>query len=244
MSELSLDRLYNPDGKELGVLVSGLSGSGKTTAIISSLQKAIKSSDFGEMHKFVIIDPKHQGGDYDLLSNPIFDMDKMKKSIRKERVSLFYPRIETLEQDVEEVIKYIFDLATSTAEASFTFVLDEASALIQSNKIPDQLKRLAVQGRAKRIKPVFISQRPIMNRWTDANLSTALFFRILPVDSDLLERRWNLDAEEMAKQLEQKEYSFLFLDMETGKLNLQDPLPLPKPKPKKKKNVFTRFFGD
>ena len=42
MSELNLNRLYNPNGKELGVLISGLSGGGKTTAAISTLQKAIK----------------------------------------------------------------------------------------------------------------------------------------------------------------------------------------------------------
>ena len=91
MTELNLNRLYNPNGKELGVLVSGLSGAGKTTAVISTLQKAIASTEFGESHRFVIIDPKHQGGDYDLLTDPLTDMKKALKSIRKERVTLIYP---------------------------------------------------------------------------------------------------------------------------------------------------------
>jgi len=241
MSELNLNRLYNPNGKQLGVLISGLSGSGKTTAAISSLQKAIKSKEFGENHKFVVVDPKHQGGDWDLLADPISDMKKFRKSIRTERVSLYYPTLEGLEREVDSIVNYLFDLANSS-EASFTFVLDEASALIQGNKIPDGLKRVAVQGRAKRIKPVFISQRPIMNRWTDANLSSALFFRILTVDSDVMKRRWGVDFDSMSDNLNSKPYSFVFMDLETGNLNLMDPLPLPKPRPPKKKGTLTRLF--
>ena len=241
MSELNLNRLYNPNGKELGVLISGLSGGGKTTAAISTLQKAIKSKDFDVNHKFVIIDPKHQIGDWDILAEPITDLSKFKTSIRKNRVSLFYPTLEKLEVEVDSIVNYLFDLSNSS-KASFTFVLDEASALIQGVKIPDGLKRVAIQGRAKRIKPVFISQRPIMNRWTDSNLSSALFFRILTVDSDVLKRRWGIDFDEMSSNLSEKPYSFIFMDLETGKLELMEPLPLPKPRQKKKKGRISNLF--
>ena len=44
---LTLERLYHPDGKHLGALVAGLSGSGKTTAVISTLQQAMKNKKFG-----------------------------------------------------------------------------------------------------------------------------------------------------------------------------------------------------
>ena len=240
MSELNLNRMYNPDGRELGVLVSGTSGSGKTTAVISTLQKAIKSKEFGESHRFVIVDPKHQGGDYDLLGDPMFDLDKVKKSVRKNRVTVFYPDLDNLEREVEGLVNYIFKLANG--QSSFTFVLDEASALIEGNKIPNGLKRVAVQGRAKRIKPVFLSQRPIMNRWTDANLSSGLFFRILPVDADTLKRKFGIDFEEMSSKINDKPYSFIFLDLETAKLQMMEPLPLPKPKPKPKKRKFSTLF--
>ena len=73
---LSLERLYHPDGKSLGALVAGMSGSGKTTAVLSTLQQAIKKgSGFGENHRFVIVDPKTQPGDYDLLGQPVFDAE-------------------------------------------------------------------------------------------------------------------------------------------------------------------------
>ena len=230
---LDLDRLYNPNGKQLGTLISGLSGSGKTVATISSLQQAIKSPNFGELHRFVIIDPKHQTGDYDILTTPVTSMTKAQKSMRKNRVTLFYPNLEYLEEEISQIVDYMFRLS-DTKGTSFTFVLDEAASVITPTQIPESLKKLVVQGRAKNIKPVFISQRPIVNRWTDSNLSTALFFRILRTDADVLKRRWGIEFEYMADQLLDRPYSFLLFDLETTEMRLMNPLPLPKPAPKKK----------
>ena len=210
---LTLERLYHPDGKHLGALVAGLSGSGKTTAIISTLQQALKMKTFGEYHRFIVIDPKTQYGDYDKLAEPIYDMDKVMKSIRKNRITVFYPSIDYLQDQVEFLIDYMFSLADAEPKTSFTFVLDEASILITPTKIPQQIKRLAVQGRAKKIKPVFISQRPIVNRWTDANLSTLLLFNTLPVDYDTLSKRWGVDFHKIGENVSKQEYSYLWFDM-------------------------------
>jgi DNA helicase HerA-like ATPase len=241
---LDINRLYNPNQRELGTLVSGLSGSGKTTAVISSLERAINSDDFGEYHRFVIIDPKHQSGDYDKLAVPIMGMKGLFKSIRRNRVTVFYPSLEDLENEVSMIISYIFMLSETEKESSFTFVLDEASILIEPTKIPTELKRLVVQGRAKNIKPVFISQRPIVNRWTDSNLSTALFFRILRTDADVLKRRWGIDFDYMAEQLLDRPYSFMYFDLETTEIQLMNPLPLPNSevqKPEKWSKIFRVF---
>ena len=232
---LSLSRLYNPDGKNLGSLVAGLSGSGKTTAVISTLQQAIAHPDFGEYHRFVIIDPKHQVGDYDLLAEPELDYVKVLKSISRNRVSLFWPDLDDLEFSVGEVINYIFSMSDSEPRSSFTLILDEASILITPTRISTPLKRLALQGRAKRIKPVFISQRPIVNRWTDANLSNLLLFNTMPVDFDTLARRWGVVFDLHAKLLRDTPYSFLWFDMEKATMSPMRPVDLPKPKPKKRR---------
>ena len=110
---LSIERLYHPDGKSLGSLVAGLSGSGKTVATISTLQQAIRSSSFGEFHRFIVIDPKTQTGDYDVLADPIWDIEKAFKSIRKERVTVFYPTVENIHHDVSMIIDYMFSIADS-----------------------------------------------------------------------------------------------------------------------------------
>lgn len=238
---LSIERLYHPDGKSLGSLVAGLSGSGKTKATISTLQQAIKMKEFGESHRFIIIDPKTQTGDYDVLAEPLFDLEKVMKSIRKERVTVYYPTVEGIVQEVSYIIDYIFDLADSNEDVSFTFVLDEASIMITPTKIPDAIKRLSLQGRAKRIKPVFISQRPIVNRWTDANMSNLLLFNTLPVDYDTLGKRWGIDFTDHADDIRSNPYSFLFLNFEKATVEKMNPLPLPKSKPKRKKRWWDRL---
>tara|TARA_Y100000004_G_scaffold196194_1_gene265440 strand:+ start:1312 stop:2043 length:732 start_codon:yes stop_codon:yes gene_type:complete len=243
MTSMSIDNLYNPDGKQLGSIVAGLSGSGKTTMILSTLQKAIKSPSMGEFHRFVIIDPKRQRGDYDILGEPVNDLSKMFKSIRKNRVSVFWPNIESFEFDVENIVEYMFDLSDSDERISFTFVLDEASILITPTKIPLSLKKLSLQGRAKRIKPVFISQRPIINRWTDANLSNMYLFNTLPVDYDTLSKRWGVDFVQNGEGLREVDYSFMWFNMEKASFKMMHPVELPKPPRKKKKGRWFNLFN-
>tara|TARA_R110000824_G_scaffold129597_1_gene291100 strand:- start:2321 stop:3064 length:744 start_codon:yes stop_codon:yes gene_type:complete len=242
-SELTLERLYHPDGHHLGSIVAGLSGSGKTTAIISTLQQAIKSSSFGEHHRFVIIDPKSQPNDYDILAEPHSDIEKAMESIRKERVTLFWPDIEYLEEDVSNIVNYVFALSDTEPKSSFSVIIDEASIMITPTKIPPALKRLSVQGRAKHIKPTFISQRPIINRWTDANLSNMLLFRTLPVDADTLSRRWGIDFEKADENLRQQPYSFLWFNLETGIIKPINPVPLPKVPKKVKRRTWYDLKG-
>ena len=243
MTSMSIDTLYNPDGKQLGSIVAGLSGSGKTTMILSTLQKAIKSPSMGEYHRFVIVDPKRQTGDYDMLSEPVNDLNKMFKSIRKNRVSVFWPDLESFEYDVEHIVEYMFALSDSDERISFTFVLDEASILITPSRIPLSLKKLSLQGRAKRIKPVFISQRPIINRWTDANLSNMYLFNTLPVDYDTLSKRWGVDFVQNGTGLREVDYSFMWFNMEKASFRMMKPVELPKKPKKKKKGRWFNLFN-
>lgn len=231
---LSLEKLYHPDGKSLGSLLAGLSGSGKTTMAISTLQQAVKSKSFGENHRFIIVDPKIQIGDYDLLADPITDPKKFVKSLSKNRVTVYWPRLETLEEEVSWIIDTLFAVSDSSPETTFTFVLDESSILITPSKIPTSLKRLAVQGRAKRIKPIFISQRPIVNRWTDANLSNLILFNTLPVDFDTLSKRWGVKFDEVGQSIRDVDYSFIWFNMEKASFKKMSPVPLPKARPPKK----------
>lgn len=243
-SDLDVIRLYKPNNHHLGSIFAGLSGSGKTTAILSTLQVAIKDPRFGKKHRFVIVDPKAQEGDYDKLADPIIDLDKVNESIRKERVTLYWPtNMEEMEADVSDIVDHLFELADRDRQTTFTFVLDEAAMLITPTRVPNSLKRLSVQGRSKRIIPIFVSQRPLLNRWTDANVSNMFLFRILPVDADNLGRRWGLNFEEIDAKIREKPYSFMWFDLEKATLNPMDPVPLPKKKPKAKRGgKFSDFF--
>lgn len=244
ISNLDVTRLFKPDTHHLGSMFAGLSGSGKTTAVITTLQLAIRDKRFGKFHRFVIIDPKAQSGDYDILAEPIFDLSKMMDSIRKERVSLFWPdSIEDLEDDVSDIVNNLFELSDSEPKTSFTFVLDEAATLITATRVPASLKRLSVQGRSKRIMPIFVTQRPLLNRWTDANLSNMMLFRILPVDADNLSKRWGLDFEQMDAKIRERPFSFMWFDLELAEVKPMAPVPLPKiPKAKPKKKIWKSLF--
>jgi hypothetical protein len=221
-----------------------MSGSGKTTAVLSTLQQAIKKgSGFGENHRFVIVDPKTQPGDYDLLEQPVFDAETALKKIRKQRVTVVWPDLDLLVSEVEQLVSGIFDMADQNPGTSFTFILDEASIMITPTNLPLSIKRLAVQGRAKRIKPVFISQRPIINRWTDANVSTMLLFNTLPVDADVLSKRFGVKFDDHATRIREVPYSFVWFDMEKAVFTPMEPVPLPKPPRKRKRGIFDGFTG-
>ena len=241
MKTLTLERVFHPDGKHLGSIFAGTSGSGKTTAVVSMLQAAAKSKTFGPEHRFLIIDPKRQPGDYDLMVDPITDIDKAMKSLEEERITIYWPDMEHMEEQVSHLANYVFDLADSSTKASFTFILDEASILITPTKLPLALKRLAVQGRAKRIMPIWITQRPLVNRWTDANVSNMFLFRTLPVDADSLAKRWGLDFEETMTIVREVDYSFMWFDLEKAHLQKMEPVSLPKRWKRKKKSKWSIF---
>ena len=87
--------------------------------------------------------------------------------------------------------------------------------------------------------PIWITQRPLVNRWTDANLSNMLLFRTLPVDADQLTKRWGLDFEENMNIIRNKDYSFDWFDLEKAKIKHMEPVKLPK-KPRKKSKPWYR----
>ena len=236
---MNIEELYKPDRKRLGVLWAGTSGSGKTTAVISTLRDAITSPSFDEFHRFVICDPKVQRGDYDLLAEPVTSLDAALASMSKERVTLYwpdYPELDqaTLEWDISRIVDEMFDLSRSKDEPTFTFILDEASIVISPTRVPPSLKRLSVQGRAKGILPHFISQRPLTNRWLDANLSRVMLFRMLPVDADNLTKRWGVDFIAADERIREKPYSFIHFDLENSTIHNMNPVDLPKPLPRPK----------
>ena len=215
---MNVTKLLKPNRAKLGSLVAGTSGSGKTTAMVSILSEAIRSDKFGENHRFVIIDPKVQAGDYDKLAEPVMTVESAIDSIHNNRTTVYWPDYQgfdqaTLQNDVSQIIDHIFEIVKRNPEVSVTVVIDEASILITPNKIPSSIKRLSVQGRAKNILPIYISQRPLTNRWLDSNVSNIILFRMLPIDADNLTKRWGVDFEEVNSKIADTDYSFVRFDL-------------------------------
>ena len=243
---MKVEAIFKPDKSKLGTLVAGTSGSGKTTAMVSMLRQAILNPKFPSTHRFVIIDPKVQTGDYDLLADPITDMNEVMKSIPENRVTLYWPDYKkfdqkTFEYDVSEIVDHMFDNQNQEPSMSFTFVLDESSILITPTQIPPSLKRLTVQGRAKNMIPIYISQRPLTNRWIDSNMSKLIMFRIVPVDADVLSKRWGLNFHKINDSITEVDYSFIVFDLSKVKTTRIKPVELPKKIPRPKKSKFEKM---
>ena len=242
---LKVEDLYLPDRKKTGSLWAGTSGSGKTTAVISTLRQAILTPSFGEKHRFVIVDPKVQSGDYDLLVDPTTDLMEALDKIRDERVTLYWPYYnefdsKTMELDIAVIVDHLFKLSDEDPKSSFTFILDEASIVITPNSVPASLKRLSVQGRAKRIVPHYISQRPMTNRWLDANMTNLFLFRTLAVDADNLSKRYGGDFVQTDEAIRSKPYSFVRFNLEDGNFTTFNPVPLPKRLPRKEPDNYPK----
>lgn len=235
--------LFKPDKSKLGTLIAGTSGSGKTTAVVSMLRNAYFDPKFGEFHRFIIIDPKVQVGDYDLLVDPVNDINSTLKSIEENRMTLYWPDYpefdqKTLDSDVGEIVNFLFNLHSSNPKMTATVVLDEASILISPNQISQSLKRLTVQGRAKGILPVYISQRPLTNRWIDANISRVILFKMLPVDTDNLTKRWGVDFTKVSDRLTEKPFSWVIFDLGKVTTRMMNPVHLPQRIKREKKSFW------
>ena len=242
---ISVESLLKPNRSKLGSLIAGTSGSGKTTAMISILRQAILNPTFGEDHRFIIVDPKIQTGDYDKLAEPVTTLDQAIKSVHENRTTVYWPDYEgfdqrSLEADLSNLINHLFDLANHDDKMTFTIVIDEASILITPNQIPSAIKRLAVQGRAKGILPIYISQRPLTNRWLDSNVSNIILFRMLPIDADNLSKRWGVNFQEVNEMISKKPYSFVKFDLEEARLQPINPVEIPKRLWRKKKTMMDK----
>ena len=246
---VSIQTLYKPNRKRAGTLWAGMTGGGKTTAILSTLRDAILSPKFGEYHRFVIVDPKIQRGDYDRLEKPISNLGDFLDNISKERVSLYWPTYQEfdekmIEADIAMIVDEMFALADIEPKSTFTFVLDEASIVISPNWVSPSIKRLSVQGRAKGILPVYVSQRPLTNRWLDANLSNLMLFKMTPVDADNLRKRWGLDFLEVDKNIRGRPYSFARFNLDENQVQYIAPVPYPTPRIPRKKKTFLEKVRD
>jgi len=238
--------IFLPDKRRLHTLVSGQAGTGKTFFIEALLKSAVTDSTFGPNHRFILIDPKHEafmglkvpksrrGSILDSFIQQFSKTAKLtpvkssgnwsRKKFHKDRVVVIYPDLEELPEILDEVID---DLFKQSADPSFsaTLVLDEASVVIEPQRILPCIKRLATQGRSRRLRGVFVSQRPLSNRWLDGQVSDFILFDPgLPQDAELLKKRWGVNLDEFSSALTDKEFSWLRVKFPGPKMSIMAPI--------------------
>lgn len=214
MDEVAINWL-KPTNSSLHTAVFGKSGSGKTYLIKNSLYSSIKDvENFPSWHRFVIIDPKRQKGDFDILAEPITsdDWEEIAESINENRTTVIWPEYTNTQEIIDVVIDILFQYSEIFPIFSATLIIDEAGEVISHQKIPPSIGKLAVQGRSKLLKLVVLNQRPLLNRKLDAQLEHIVLFSQVGIDADNLQKRWSLSLDEIMVDLDRIQYSFYYFN--------------------------------
>lgn len=208
--------------------VYGVSGTGKTVFLCESLRKACRSKEFTPKHRFVVFDVKMDG--YETLAPPVHNVATAIRQLDKQKISVIHPSMEEANEELDDIISWMFDVADYDKEFSATLILEESSTFIGSSvgSIPPSVKRFATQGRSKGLTLLLVNQRALSNKWADTQSSSITMFRMAIPDRKMLLDRWGVKSEDVDIRLKEKKYSFAHFDLESLGLSFYDPIQLPK----------------
>jgi len=222
---MMLKRLWGVDNKSLNVVLWGQAGSGKTVFVETTLARYLKQSK-DKNERIIYISPKNEGfEDYELVVN----LDDLPQAISKNRVVRFYPQdMAYLEQDVDETIDLVFRMQQKNPKSTYVIVLDDAQVFLSSRKAASpQLKRLALTGRSRGIRGIFIAHNIVLNRELEGQVDLLVgFTNPNPTYYKQSIERFEFDPEPFNEPMRQRPYSFVWYDMRTKEPVLMAPLEL------------------
>ena len=217
-----LDKLYKPDGKRLTSMIVGRPGSGKSYFLNKTLSEFCKQNT-DENWRLVYVCPKQE---MMLMGEQPIPVDRLERHLRKNQVAVVYPDPHWVEAEVEYVIDLLFAIGQVNPEFSSTLVVDDAQVFLSSRRqASEQFRRLALTGRSKGIRAVFVSHSMIFNKDLEGSTSFIVNFT-LPVklfhkDAML---RYGFDFEPYAQPLSDVEYSFVMFDVTKARARLSQPI--------------------
>ena len=135
-----LEELYRADSKRLNVMVAGQPGSGKSFFIEHTLKDYLSKSRL-KNERFVYITPKGET----ILDLDITPLHKLDKALRKERLVVIAPDLETLEDDVDDTNAYIFNLRDANEDLTATIIIDDSQVFLKNQgNVSPELRRLTL----------------------------------------------------------------------------------------------------
>jgi hypothetical protein len=219
-----LDRLYLPDAHHLNTMIWGMAGSGKSVFIDHTLRGFLKQNKDKEL-RVVIIAPKNE--DY-VWGNIVHTLQQLELSIRMNRVSVLYPAMENIEGTVDEAIDMMFNFQAKNPKSSFVFILDDSQVFLSSRRDgSDAHKRLALTGRSRKIKGVYVAHNITFNRSLEGQIDLLVgFSSVNPIYYRASIERFGYDPEPFAPDLMSLPYSFVWFDTRNKEPQLMKPLVL------------------
>lgn len=204
--------------------VFGTSGTGKTTLLEHWSYDAVRSKQFPKNWRLIIVDVKAE--DYSDLVPPLRDLEAVMESINTNRITLFYPSVHTAISDVEQLVDYLFFMADEAEDFSASLILEESSTYITAHTVPPQLKRMAVQGRSKRLTIILANQRMMSNLWIDTQTAHLIAFQCAIPDRAMIQKRWGISGDNLSQRLAQLDFSWAHFDFNSLMLRYYSPVEL------------------
>lgn len=217
-----LDDLYLPDGKRLNVMIWGQAGAGKSKFIETTLG-AFAKKNRDEMWRAIYISPKQEGI---LGIEPLRDVYKLEKYLKKNRIAVVFPNVAYLDEEVDYIINLMFDMREANEDLKTTIMVDDAQVFLSARKAASPAhRRLALTGRSKMIKAVYVSHNVVFARELEGQISTLVgFSNPLPLYYRSSIERYGWDPEPYAAPIAERPYSFVWFDTKTRVSTLMAPL--------------------
>jgi hypothetical protein len=228
-SKQLLRRMFLPDGDSsysLSTAMSARSGSGKTTLLTALINDARKDEAFKETRWiYVSVKGEHLFGEKTPVTSNI---EELFKKAEKEPIVVFYPKEpEWYEADIDDIVEEVFNQA-DRSEGGWVIILDDINIVkgFDSRQQPSpSIKKLAVAGRSKGIRGVFITHR-IANlpRIMNGNLSGIVLLSISGMDTDYGKKIFGIDLEPIIPEL--VDYRWAYVDLIEEKTYKYEPISL------------------
>lgn len=224
-----LDELFYPDGSSLHKMVVGQSGSGKSYFIEKSAKAFWRQGGAKDPNmRMVYFSPKNEGFT-DLLNKkqkPVSSVEDMNKQLVENKLVVFYPDIEGLEQTMDDVINSLFDIKDQNPDFKCTLIIDDSQVFLSSRKAAsDAFNRIALLGRSRNLNCIYCSHGVVLNKSLEGQVDIMAMFT-LPSKTHWkqTEERFGFDPEPFIHDLKADDYSFLYVNLRKGQANMMNPI--------------------
>jgi hypothetical protein len=213
---MMLDEIYEVDGKRLNVMVWGQAGSGKSY-FLEQTASAYLSKNKDPMYRVLYIAPKGEGFESLLAKKqkPVTTYEDMEKSLINNRVTVYYPPMDGLDENVDDALNLLFDLRESNEGLKTVVIIDDAQVFLSSRKAASNAhKRVALTGRSRGIRAVYVSHNIVFARELEGQISHLVgFSNPNPIYYKQAIERFNFDPAPFQEDINSKEYSFVYFDV-------------------------------
>lgn len=213
---MMLQDLYEVDGKRLNVMVWGQAGSGKSYFLEQTASAYLRGNK-DPYYRILYIAPKGEGFEslLDKKQKPVTTYDDMEKSLINNRVTVYYPPMEGLDENVDDALNLLFDLRENNPDLKTVVIIDDAQVFLSSRKAASNAhKRVALTGRSRGIRAVYVSHNIVFARELEGQISHLVgFSNPNPIYYKQAIERFNFDPAPFQEDINSKEYSFVYFDV-------------------------------